>query len=110
MAYLPKEFYRSDHNSSDSLTVWADWVEHESWVGNRPNKIGNPEFIEALLLGLGLAMRELHMALFTEPDEFPIDAPAHLHKVNHLAWDRVKNVADQLAKAVDQLVPITVSL
>ena len=93
-------FYQDHVNHADNVYAHAKWLQDKSWVGNQPNKIAPLDYMEELLLGLGLALREINFSLFTEPDEFPVDTPAYIHLPSLPAWDALTKAADCLANVV----------
>jgi hypothetical protein len=82
--------------------MFAEWVQEIPLVGNDKNQIGPYLFIEAVLLGLGLALRAIRLSLFTEPDQFPEDAPHYVHNPTLKAWDALTDAANYLAAAVKE--------
>jgi hypothetical protein len=101
---LPESFYVPGNDDQDHWSSFTKWLKDSSWAGNRPNSIASHQFIELILLGLGLALREIDFALFTEEEDFPDDAPSFVQSLKLSAWDEMTGAADTLEAALKRWV------
>ena len=99
-AWLPEEFFLSDSSHPDNVVTFYNWVKDGSWKGHLPNSVAPAEFIERVLLGLGLGLRQLNEVLFTEPDCMAADMPKYCLDVELKAWDAMTQAAAYLSAAV----------
>jgi len=58
--------------------------------------------MEELLLGLGLALRDVHFVLFTEPEELSGKLPSYSQDIDLAAWDVLTATADYLAAVIER--------
>jgi hypothetical protein len=86
-------------NDDDHWSSFTKWLKDSSWAGNQPNSIAPREILELILLGLGLALREIAFAAFAE-DEFPIGTPSFVNTMEITAWDAMVGAADALEAAL----------
>ena len=100
--YLPQGFYISNLDHPDNLYTFLSWVTDLPWVQNAQIPAAHPTVASELLLGLGLTLKEVSAALFTEPDEMPDDAPPYIHEIEIKAWDEATEVVGCLAAAAER--------
>ena len=95
---LPKTFYaKSEH--PDNLYQFASSLKGLFESKNQPKSHAH---MEELLLGLGLALRDVHFVLFTEPEELSGKLPSYSQDIDLAAWDVLTATADYLAAVIER--------
>ena len=82
--------------------AFSKWVQDSSWKGALPKSIAPLEFVERILLGLGLALQQLNYVLFTEPDEYSPDMPGYCLNAGMPAWDAITEAVARLQKVAER--------
>ena len=98
--WLPEAFFTLDSDHPDSAIAFSQWIMESSWKGPTPNSVAPPEFIERILLGLGLGLKQLSHILFTEPDCMATNMPAYCLNAELPEWEAMIQAAAYLHTTV----------
>jgi hypothetical protein len=68
------------------------------WEGDLPNSIASYDFLEIILLGLGMSLRETESIVFAEPGAILTNIPPYA-QLPLPAWDSLTEAAKALGTA-----------